>query len=53
MDCRYSFYDGDIMRFKCRISGSECIYFIPNEKKCEEAIYMIESTKQKAEDEGK
>ena len=43
MDCRYSFYDGDIMRFKCRISGSECIYFIPNEKKCEEAIDMNES----------
>ena len=46
MDCRYSFYDGDIMRFKCRISGSECIYFIPNEKKGEEANDMNESVKE-------
>lgn len=46
MGCKYSKYDGDIMRFKCRISGSECIYFIPNEKKCEEAIDMNESVKE-------
>ena len=42
MACRYSKYDGDSMRFKCKISGDECVYLIPNEQKCEEAKYMNE-----------
>ena len=34
MICKYSAYDEEIMRFRCKVTGDECLYFIPSEKTC-------------------
>lgn len=34
MSCKCSNYDVDEGRFYCKISGSQCIYLVPNSKRC-------------------
>lgn len=36
MGCKCSSYDEDLGRYKCSVSGDECVYFIPNSKSCAE-----------------
>lgn len=32
MSCRYAKIDLDTGRYECKLSGDECIYYIPNQK---------------------
>ncbi|MDF2883836.1 MAG: hypothetical protein K0R54_4400 [Clostridiaceae bacterium] len=34
MDCTFASFDEDLGRYKCSVSGDECVYFIPNSKSC-------------------
>ena len=34
MACKCATYNRDSGRFDCSVSGSECIYLIPNSKRC-------------------
>lgn len=36
MSCICAKYDEDEGRFNCEVSGSQCIYLIPNSKRCAE-----------------
>lgn len=40
MICKYSAYDEEIMRFRCKVTGDECLYFIPSEKTCRKEGYL-------------
>lgn len=34
MGCECAEYDEDLGRYQCEVSGSECLYFIPDSKAC-------------------
>ncbi|WP_199884080.1 hypothetical protein [Anaerosinus massiliensis] len=36
MSCKCAKYDSDSGRFDCSVSGSGCMYLIPNSKRCAE-----------------
>lgn len=36
MACKYAKMDPELCRYMCNITGDQCVYFIPNEKKCME-----------------
>jgi hypothetical protein len=36
MSCKCSKFDEDLGRYVCNITDSECIYYIPNSKRCAE-----------------
>lgn len=43
MNCKYAKnYDEETSRYDCSISGDECIYLLPNENNCEDALYLKE-----------
>lgn len=36
MACECAEFDSDIGRYICNVSGDQCMYYIPNSKKCAE-----------------
>ena len=36
MACKYAKFDAEDGRYKCNITGDQCFYLIPNEKRCME-----------------
>lgn len=36
MKCERSYFDSDSLRFKCKMSGDDCIFLIPNWRACPE-----------------
>lgn len=34
MNCKCASYHPDIGRWQCSVSGSECMYLLPNSKRC-------------------
>lgn len=36
MSCKCAKYDCDEGRYYCEVSGSQCVYYIPNSKRCAE-----------------